>query len=295
MVTLPRIFSASIRSRMHRARPRRARSRRSCRRRRGTAAASPRRRGPPRRASGSASGRARRAASRCARRRSRRRRGCRPCRSAGRRGSTEPGSTPSAIAMSCTSCDARSSAGSTSQVFRILPRSGMIAWNSRSRACFAEPPAESPSTRNSSAQLGILVRAVRELARKRRPRDDPLAHDLLCLLEPLLRVLDRERRDLVAALRVLVQPEREMVLGHAADECRAFARREPFLRLPRELRFGNLHREDVAARAHTSSGASLTPRGKRLRNSQNSRIASQRPVRNPFTCVPPCGVGIRLT
>ena len=31
--------------------------------------------------------------------------------------------------------------------FRILPRSGRIAWMRRSRPCFAEPPALSPSTR----------------------------------------------------------------------------------------------------------------------------------------------------
>ena len=37
---------------------------------------------------------------------------------------------------------------------RILPRSGRIAWNRRSRACLAEPPAESPSTRNSSERAG---------------------------------------------------------------------------------------------------------------------------------------------
>ena len=30
--------------------------------------------------------------------------------------------------------------------FRILPRSGRIAWNFRSRPCFADPPADSPST-----------------------------------------------------------------------------------------------------------------------------------------------------
>ena len=41
--------------------------------------------------------------------------------------------------------------------------------------------------------------------------------------------------------------------------------------------------------SQTSSGASLMPRGSRLRNSQNSRIASVRPVRKPLTCVPPCG------
>ncbi len=59
-----------------------------------------------------------------------------------------------ATVMSCTSCDDSTSAASTSQVFRILPRSGITAWNSRSRACLAEPPAESPSTRNSSARFG---------------------------------------------------------------------------------------------------------------------------------------------
>ena len=39
--------------------------------------------------------------------------------------------------------------------FRILPRSGRIAWNLRSRPCFAEPPAESPSTRYSSHSSGL--------------------------------------------------------------------------------------------------------------------------------------------
>ena len=56
------------------------------------------------------------------------------------------------MAMSCTSCEESTCAGSTSQVLRILPRSGMTAWNSRSRACLAEPPAESPSTRKSSVR-----------------------------------------------------------------------------------------------------------------------------------------------
>ena len=34
--------------------------------------------------------------------------------------------------------------------FRIFPRRGSTAWVARSRACLAEPPAESPSTMNSS-------------------------------------------------------------------------------------------------------------------------------------------------
>ena len=39
----------------------------------------------------------------------------------------------------------------------ILPRSGSTAWVFRSRPCFAEPPAESPSTMNSSASAGSLT------------------------------------------------------------------------------------------------------------------------------------------
>ena len=38
--------------------------------------------------------------------------------------------------------------------FRILPFSGKIAWNLRSRPCLAEPPALSPSTRYSSHSAG---------------------------------------------------------------------------------------------------------------------------------------------
>src|ERR1700679_1887892 len=37
---------------------------------------------------------------------------------------------------------------------RILPRSGSTAWFSRLRACLAEPPAESPSTRKISDLAG---------------------------------------------------------------------------------------------------------------------------------------------
>ena len=38
--------------------------------------------------------------------------------------------------------------------FRILPRSGSTAWKRRSRPCLALPPAESPSTMNSSHRAG---------------------------------------------------------------------------------------------------------------------------------------------
>src|SRR6266550_1475203 len=38
--------------------------------------------------------------------------------------------------------------------FRIFPRKGRIAWNSRRRPCFADPPADGPSTMNSSLFAG---------------------------------------------------------------------------------------------------------------------------------------------
>ena len=39
----------------------------------------------------------------------------------------------------------------------ILPRSGRIAWFDLSRACLADPPAESPSTMKTSLSAGSLV------------------------------------------------------------------------------------------------------------------------------------------
>ena len=63
----------------------------------------------------------------------------------------------------------------TRSVLRILPRSGSTAWKARSRPCFAEPPAESPSTRRSSDFRRVLLLAVGELARQRRHAERVLA------------------------------------------------------------------------------------------------------------------------
>ena len=59
----------------------------------------------------------------------------------------------------------------------ILPNMGSTAWKWRSRPCLAEPPAESPSTMNSSLRAGIAFLAVGELARKRRALERRLADD----------------------------------------------------------------------------------------------------------------------
>ena len=42
-------------------------------------------------------------------------------------------------------------------VLITLPRNGNTAWKRRSRPCFAEPPAESPSTRYSSFFAGYVI------------------------------------------------------------------------------------------------------------------------------------------
>ncbi len=212
--------------------------------------------------------------------------------------SAAPGSTPIATLMSCTSCDASSSAGSTSQVFRILPRSGMTAWNSRSRACFAEPPAESPSTRNSSAHARLLARAVGELARQRRSRDDALARDLVArALQPRLRVLDRELRDALARFRVLVEPQRELVLDDARrrsarssrDDSRSFV-------WPAELRLAHLHREHEAHAVPDVLGRELDAARQEIAELAElaHRLASGRAGSRSRACRP-ASVGIRLT
>src|SRR5204862_145817 len=62
-------------------------------------------------------------------------------------------------------------------------------------ACLLRGPAGRVALDEEELRLArLLDRAVRELARQRRARDDPLAHDLLGLLETALRVFDRERR-----------------------------------------------------------------------------------------------------
>ena len=61
---------------------------------------------------------------------------------------------PSAVISVPTSADDSILSKRARSTFRILPFSGRIAWVRRSRPCLAEPPAESPSTMNSSDFAG---------------------------------------------------------------------------------------------------------------------------------------------
>ena len=68
------------------------------------------------------------------------------------------------------------------------------------------------------AVLRILVHAVGELAGQRRARSDALAHHFLRGLHTLLRILDGELRDLLAGIRVAIDPERHRIARVRFDE-----------------------------------------------------------------------------
>ena len=92
--------------------------------------------------------------------------------------SSADGSTPRAWEILLISCEDKRLDSSTSQLFKILPLSGRIAWYFRSLACFAEPPAESPSTINNSHRSGSSLVQSANLPGKVGP---PVAFFLLTL------------------------------------------------------------------------------------------------------------------
>ena len=232
---------------------------------------------------GSAAGTARTAASRYAGRRNRHRPGCRSCDSAARRAGRVAGSTPSATLMLCTSWEPSNWRRIDFPGVEYLAAQGHHRPGvSRSRACFADPPAESPSTRKSSVSGGLLQRAVGELAGQLpAPTTTRLRTTFFRRLERAnCALLDRQprrsRRPFPGAGSARCA---KLSLMTPVDESRALARAEPFLGLTGELRILHLHRQDDRLTpSQTSSGASFMPRGSRPRKSQNSRSASVSPA-----------------
>ena len=120
---------------------------------------------------------------------------------------------------------------STSQVFRILPRSGMIAWVLRSRACFAEPPAESSSTRKISQSSGSCDVQSASFPGNAGPETTFLRTTFLAALSRFC-AFDYLQRYLVTALGVLIQPQGKIVFDYATDKGSRLARRQTFFGLP---------------------------------------------------------------
>ncbi len=135
---------------------------------------------------------------------------------------------------------------------RIFPRSGRIAWLARSRACFAEPPALSPSTTNSSEPCAAAVGAVGELAGQAKLPHRALARDVLFLTaaDALVGALDHELEKFVGLRRVAGKPMIERVLDRLLDDPLRFGGGEPVLGLALEFRLADEHREHGAGAGH---------------------------------------------
>ena len=87
---------------------------------------------------------------------------------------TSPIPIPSAIMSDLISLFASILSRRACSTFRIFPRSGRIAWNSRLRPCLAEPPAESPSTMKISHWLGSRLLQSASLPGSVMPSSAPL-------------------------------------------------------------------------------------------------------------------------
>ncbi len=173
------------------------------------------------------------------------------------------GSTPIATAMSWISVLANRRSRSTSQVLSTLPRSGRIAWVSLSRPILAEPPAESPSTRNNSLRASLGRLAIGQLAGQ---HGDAGALVLLDLLAGALRAPAPAITTSSASLRpsfdVLVEPELELRAHEERHQPhRVAAEFSRSLIWPWNCGSSTFADSTKLARANTSSGISLTPFG----------------------------------
>ena len=129
------------------------------------------------------------------------------------------------------------------------------------------------------------------------------AGPLVTFLRTTLRLARSLRWALVMAISAIRSPDsgcwesQRLSASLAIPETKAAHSRDARRSLVWPVNCGSVIFTDstCAQRSQTSSGASFTPRGRRLRNSQYSRTASSSPVRSPFTWVPPWGVGTRFT
>ena len=128
----------------------------------------------------------------------------------------------------------------------ILPRSGSTAWVLRSRACFAEPPAESPSTMKSSASAGSRTEQSASLP----GRVEFSSADLRRVRSRALRAASRARaastafcRMRRALARVLLEELAELAVDGLLDQALDRRVAELRLRLPLELGIAKLHRD----------------------------------------------------
>ena len=169
-----------------------------------------------------------------------------------------PMPVPSAVMSVPISCEPSILSRRARSTFRILPRSGRIAWKLRSRPCLAEPPAESPSTMKSSDLRRVALLAVGELARQAGDVERALAAGHLARLARGLargRGLDDLADDHPGLRRVLLEPARQAVADHARDDRLHLGADQLVLGLRAELGVRHLDREHAGQPlAHVVAG-----------------------------------------
>ena len=177
----------------------------------------------------------------------------------------------------------------------ILPRSGSTACVLRSRPCFAEPPAESPSTMNSSASAGSRTVQSASLP----GRVEFSSADLRRVRSRALRAAWRARAASTAfetirraSARVLLEELAELAVDGLLDQALDRRVAELGLRLALELRVGELHRDhrgqalaDVVAASGSRPSPSAAPCcGRRRSGSGSAPSGSRRGASRPRGC-----------
>ena len=187
---------------------------------------------------------------------------------------------------------------------RILPRIGSSAWNSLSRASFAVPSAESPSTMNSSVPSTSVDRQSTSFAGS----DD----DSSAFLRRCVSLCAR------AEMRLFISPT---IFSSTSADCALSSRFELVKRSPiavttvlaTMLRIAGVPRISFVwpsncgsamrtvstavspARMSSFSSLSLPTLSRRAFFSSSDRMNFMSPCSNPVWCVPPFGVAMMLT
>jgi hypothetical protein len=144
--------------------------------------------------------------------------------------------------------------------FRILPRSGRIAWVSRLRAALAEPPAESPSTRKISVPSTAVLEQSASLPGSRSLRVAVLrCCSRSCCGAAAPRPCDDVLEQDVAGFLVAGQPVLEIVADDRLDQLGRLDADQLLLGLALELRLLDEHRDQAAAPSITSSAVMIEP------------------------------------
>ena len=180
-----------------------------------------------------------------------------------------PTPQPSAVTRSASSLFSSTFAVDTPSVFSTLPRSGRIAWRARSRPCFADPPAESPSTTNSSLVIDPgLVQSASLPGRLTRPAVGPLRTTSACAARLASRArADRMMRATIASAIdwLLIQPvlERPAAPGRRPPTSPRGCSGDPWS-APGTAAPGGTPTACRSCPSRMSSAVSVTPFGDRL-------------------------------